>query len=87
MIKQEKLDIFKQALSRAFRKISAGKSATTIAASYDISPSIVSKILQGEKDPHISTFYRLAEAFETDPMIFTAMVFAELPKNFMFADE
>ena len=87
MIKQEKLDIFKQALSRAFRKISAGKSATTIAASYDISPSIVSKILQGEKDPQISTFYRIAEAFETNPAVFTAMVFAELPKNFMFADE
>lgn len=87
MIEKEKLDIFKQALSRAFRKISTGTAATTIAASYDISSSIISKILNGEKDPQLSTFYRLAEAFEVDPAELTAMVFAELPKNFMFADE
>ena len=87
MLEKKKLDIFKQALSRAFREISAGTATTTIASSYDISSSIISKILNGEKDPQLSTFYRLAEAFEVDPAELTAMVFAELPKNFMFADE
>lgn len=87
MLKDEKLKIFKQALSRVLKKIAKGKSATTIAASYDISPSIISDIFKGEKDPQMSTFYRLAEAFNIDPSEFTGMVFKELPENFMFAEE
>ncbi len=87
MLKKEKSDIFKQALSRAFAKLAAGTSATTVASSYDIPPAIISGIRNGKKDPQMSTFYRIAEAYDKDPAEFTAMVFAELPKGFMFADE
>lgn len=87
MLKDEKLKIFKQALSRVLKKIAKGKAATTIAASYDIPPSIISNIFKGEKDPQMSTFYRLAEAFNINPSELTDMVFKELPENFMFAKE
>lgn len=87
MIQKEKLEIFKQALSRALKKITSGTSASTIAASYDISPAIISKIHNGKKDPQMSTFYRIAEAYQIDPAEFTSMIFAELPKGFMFTEE
>ena len=87
MLKDEKLKIFKQALSRLLKNIAKGKSATTIAASYGIPPSIISNIFKGEKDPQISTFYRLAEAFNINPSELTDMIFKELPENFMFAEE
>ena len=54
MLKDEKLKIFKQALSRVLKKIAKGKSATTIAASYGIPPSIISNIFKGEKAANIN---------------------------------
>lgn len=87
MFEKEKLTIFKQALSKALRKIMHGTSATTIAASYDISTSIISKVLRGEKDIHLSTFFRIAEAFQTDPAELISMVCKELPEGFMFTEE
>ena len=87
MLKKEKLEIFKNALSKVLEKIVEGRSASTIAASYDISPAIISQIRNGKKDPQMSTFYRIAEAYNIDPKELTGMVFEELPRDFMFAEE
>lgn len=83
----DKLEIFRHALAKAFKKISEGTAPTTVVASYGLSPAIITSINKEIKDPQFSTIFRLCECFQIDPLTFTGLVMKELPKGFMFADE
>ncbi len=85
--KEAKLQTFKTALAKVFKKISEGTSPTTVASSYGISPSTISLILQAKKDPQLSTFIKLSRAFNTDCLITMEMLIKELPENFNLTDE
>lgn len=85
--KQKKFIIFKQAVCRALKKLTKDTAYTTVVGSYEISPSILTPIFKGIKDPQLSTIFRVSQAYQLDPRDFVGMVIDELPQGFVFSEE
>lgn len=84
---EEKFKIFKQAVRRALVKLTKDTAYSTIVSSYDMTPSILTPIFKGWKDPQLSTIFRLSQAYSIDPRVFVGMVMDELPPGFVFSEE
>ena len=53
----------------------------------DISMSVLSMIERAQKDPQLSTIFKLAEAFDIEPSKFIKLINQELPKDFHLIDK
>lgn len=61
-------------------------SARTVAYSIEISKTTLLLAEKGKLDPQLSTFCRIAEAFNIIPSNFLKLVEKELPKNWTFSE-
>ncbi len=87
MNRKEKLNILKVSLAKVVKELCNGKAPTTLAVEYGISSSTMSLILQGKKDPQISTFIKLSEAFNKQPWEVMKIFTNILPEGFKMTEE
>ena len=64
----------------------AGLSARAVSYSIDISKTTLLLAEAGKLDPQISTFYRLAEAYNMKPSQLLSMIEDELPDSWFLSD-
>ena len=83
-----KKKIFTKALGKTISKLkaSAGLSSRALAYSMDLSKTTILLAEKGMLDPQMTTFCKIAEAFNIEPSDLMIMVKKELPKNFTFGD-
>ena len=79
----------KLALSTVVKKLrfKSKKSLFIFASENDISMSVLSMIERAQKDPQLSTIFKLAEAFDIEPSKFIKLISQELPKDFGFIEK
>lgn len=85
---REKKQIFYNTLGRIIKKLrqNSNLSARAVAYSIDISKTTVLLAENGSLDPQITTFCKLAEAFNIKPSELLIMIEKELPENWSFCD-
>ena len=83
-----KKEIFTKALGKVISKLKSksGLSSRAIAYSIDLSKTTILLAEKGKLDPQMTTFCKIAEAFNIEPSDLMVMVKKELPKNFTFVD-
>lgn len=79
----------KLALSKVVKNLhlKTKKSLFLFSSENDISMSVLSMIERAQKDPQLSTIFKLAEAFDIEPSKFIKLVSQELPQDFHFIDK
>lgn len=85
---QEKKRIFTQALGRVAARLKNESGRSAIAVAYEISLSKTTLLLteNGELDPRLTTFCRIAEALYIKPEKLLNMIYEELPENWSFIE-
>ena len=83
-----KKEIFTKALGKTILKLKKdlNLSSRAIAYSIDLSKTTILLAEKGKLDPQITTFCKIAEAFNVEPSDLLKMVKKELPNNFTFMD-
>lgn len=83
-----KKEIFTKALGKTLSKLkdNVGLSSRALAYSMDLSKTTILLAEKGMLDPQMTTFCKIAEAFNIEPSDLMIMVKKELPKNFTFGD-
>ena len=83
-----KKKIFTTALGKAITRLKEKSklSSRALAYSIDLSKTTILLAEKGKLDPQLSTFCKIAEAFNIEPSDLMLMVKKELPKNFTFGD-
>lgn len=76
-----------KALSKATLKLRGNKSRYMLSAEYDIPYSVLNYIENEDKDPQLTTLFKLARAFDLSISEFMKEIEKELPKNFSAIDE
>lgn len=84
-IKNKKQFILK-ILAKHARKLRGEKSQFIVSSENDISTSIISTIERGMKDPQLTTFIKLAQAYNIKPEEFMKMIMDDLPADFTLID-
>jgi DNA-binding XRE family transcriptional regulator len=80
---------FNTALGRVVAKLRTelNLSARNVSYSVDISKTTLLLLEKGQLDPQLTTFCKIAEAYNLKPSQLLDMVEKELPKNWSFCDE
>ncbi|MCM1003215.1 MAG: helix-turn-helix domain-containing protein [Candidatus Gastranaerophilales bacterium] len=74
-------------LGNVIKDLRQDKSINRLANEIELSKSIWCELEKGKKDIRISTFWRIAEAFEIKPSTMLALVEKELGKDFSFLED
>lgn len=84
----EKKKIFNKTLGQVIKKLRTDNNLSVRATAYSIDLSKTTILLaeNGSLDPQITTFCRLAEAFNLKPSELLNMIENELPANWSFSD-
>ena len=84
----EKRKSLSEALGRVILNLrqNSNLSVRAVAYSIEISKSTLLLAESGKLDPQLSTFCRIAEAFNIKPSNFLKLVEKELPKNWTFSE-
>lgn len=77
---------FLKALSIIIRKYRAERSISQLSNEIGLSKSIWSELEKGHKDIQLTTFWRIAEAFEIQPSELLKELEKELGNNFSFLE-
>ena len=86
-MQKEKKQIILNTIAKIIRKhIPKGKSASTLAAEYGLSTSIISKVLKGEKNISFTTLFMIIEIFKIGLIEFMIEFVEELVKYFTTLD-
>ena len=75
------------ALAKTVTELRGAKSQFILCSENDISTSILSLIERGEKDPQLTTVFRIAEAFDLSVLEFLQKLCDKLPDNFEMIDK
>ena len=73
-------------LAKHARELRGEKSQFIVSSENDISTSILSTIERGMKDPQLTTFIKLAQAYDIKPEKFLEMIMKDLPEDFTLID-
>lgn len=84
----EKKKIFYKTLGQTLKKLrkDSNLSARAVAYSIEISKTTILQAENGTLDPQLTTFCKLAEAFNIKPSELLNMIEKELPENWSFCD-
>jgi len=85
---KEKKKIFNNVMGHVIRKLrqDSNLSARTTAYSIEMSKTTILLAENGALDPQITTFCKIAEAFNIKPSELLIMIEKELPDNWSFCD-
>ena len=85
---QKKKKEFAIALGKVISRLKkdSGRSSRAIAYEINLSKTTLLLAQNGELDPQLTTFCRIAEAFYIKPEKLLEMVFEELPENWSFIE-
>ena len=86
--KTSKKELFTNALGKVIKRLrdKSKLSSREIAFSMSLSKTTILHAEKGILDPQLSTFFKIAEAFNLTPVDLLTMVNKELPQNFTFED-
>lgn len=86
-MQKEKKQILLNTLAELIRRsIPKGKAPTTLAAEYGLSTSIMSKLLNGTKNPSFTTLFMVMEIIGKNPDSFMKTFIKNLPEDFTTLD-
>ncbi len=74
-------------LGKVVKDLRQEKSINQMSNEIELSKSIWSELEKGKKDIRLSTFWRIAEAFEIKPSALLALVESKLGKDFSFLED
>ncbi len=83
----EKKNLIKQALAMTMREHRGVQSLFKFSSENDIPLSIVSEAERGQKDPQLTTIFKMAEAYSLSPGDFVEQIAAKLPEGFSMIDK
>ncbi len=84
---QDRKKELQQAIADIVKASRRGKSITKSAEEIGMGKSIWAYLENGNKDPQISTFWRIAEAFEMKPSELLKKIEVHLGENFSFLED
>lgn len=82
----DKKKLILKKLAKHARDLRGEKSQFIVSSENDISTSILSTIERGMKDPQLTTFIKLAQAYDIKPEKFLEMIMKDLPEDFTLID-
>ena len=85
--KQDKKQIILDALAATMKELRGTQSQFMFCSENDISLSIVSTAERALKDPQLTTFFKLAEAYNITPVELIKKISLKLPKDFSLIEK
>lgn len=82
----DKKQIVLNVLAKHARNLRGKQSQFIVSSENDISTSILSTIERGLKDPQLTTFIKLAQAYNIKPQNLMEMIMNDLPEDFTLID-
>jgi len=86
-VKNKKKQQILEALAKTMKNLRGEQSQFIFCSENDISLSIISTAERALKDPQLTTFFKLAEAYNLTPVEFMAKIIKELPENFSLIEK
>lgn len=74
-------------LGKHARELRGEQSQFILCRENDISGSIISTVERGQKDPQLTTIFRMAEAFNMKAWRFIKLIEEDLPKDFSLIEK
>lgn len=83
-----KRKLFQEAMGRVIQKLrkEANLSSRAVAYSIELSKTTILLAQKGELDPQMTTFCKIAEAFNLKPSEFLSLIEKELPPNWVLSE-
>ena len=85
--KRNKKQIILDALAATMKELRGTQSQFMFCSENDISLSIVSTAERALKDPQLTTFFKLAEAYNITPVELIKKISSKLPKDFSLIEK
>lgn len=84
----DKRKLFQEAMGRVIQKLrkEANLSSRAVAYSIELSKTTILLAQKGELDPQMTTFCKIAEAFNLKPSEFLNLIEKELPPNWVLSE-
>lgn len=74
-------------LAKHAKRLRGNKSQFMLGAENDISPSILSTVERGMKDPQLTTVFKLSEAYRLKTSELMKLIEDDLPQNFSLVEQ
>lgn len=84
---EQKKKLICNTAGKVAKKLRGSKSQFLLGSENDISTSIINTLEKGNKDPQLTTVFKLAEAFNMSASEFIKLIEQELPKDFFLIEK
>ncbi|MDD3419425.1 MAG: helix-turn-helix domain-containing protein [Candidatus Gastranaerophilales bacterium] len=84
---EEKKKLICKITGKITKQLRGNKSQFLFGSENDISTSILNTLEKGNKDPQLTTVFKIAEAFNIKPSELVALIEKELPEGFFLIEK